>query len=95
MFSNKGIFVLNLVCRDERLREKVLVDLRNTFKSVVSYKLEEDVNEILYCQNIKYEAKKWNETMEKSAKHINELLKKEQNYSEIIDIPEFLEQLEI
>lgn len=70
-------------------------DLKNTFKSVVSYKLDEDVNEILYCQNNEYEAKKWNDTMEKSAKHINELLKKEQNYSEVIDVQEFLEQLKM
>lgn len=83
------------MCRDEKLRDKVLIDLRNTFKSVVSYKLDEDVNEILYCQNVDYDAKKWNETMEKSAKHINDILRKEQNYSETIDIEEFLEQLKI
>lgn len=90
-----GIFILNLVCRDEKLRDKVLVDLKNTFASVVSYKLDEDVNEILYCQNTTYEASKWNEAMDKSAKHINELLKKEQNVSEIIDIQEFLDQLKV
>lgn len=90
-----GIFILNLVCRDEKLRDNVLADLRKTFISVVSYKLDEDVNEILYCQNVEYDAKKWTEAMEKSAKHINELLKKEQNYSEIVDIQEFLEQLKV
>lgn len=58
-------------------------------------KLKEDVNEIFYCQNNTYEAEKWVDTMKKSAKHINDLLKKEQNYSEEIDIQEFLEQLEM
>lgn len=90
-----GIFILNLVCRDEKLRDQVLSDLKTTFKSVVSYKLDEDVNEILYCQNVEYDAKRWNEAMEKSAKHLNELLKKEQNYSEIIEVQEFLEQLKV
>lgn len=83
------------MCRDEKLRDKVLIDLRKTFKSVVSYKLDEDVNEILYCQNVDYDAMKWNETMEKSAKHINDILRKEQSYSETIDTEEFLEQLKI
>lgn len=83
------------MCRDEKLRDNVLIDLRNTFSSVISYKLDEDVNEILYCQNSEYDAKQWNEAMEKSAKYINDLLKKEQNYSEIIDVQEFLEQLKV
>lgn len=90
-----GIFILNLVCRDEKLRDQILIDLKKTFKSVVSYKLDEDVNEILYCQNIEYDGKKWNEAMEKSAKHLNELLRKEQNHSEIIEVQEFLEQLKV
>lgn len=90
-----GIFVLNLVCRDEKLRDQVLNDLKKTFKSVVSYKLDEDVNEILYCQNVEYDSKRWCDAMEKSAKHLNELLKKEQNYSEIIEVQEFLEQLKV
>ncbi|XP_031632112.1 eEF1A lysine and N-terminal methyltransferase homolog [Contarinia nasturtii] len=95
LIRDTGIFILNLVCRDEKLREKVLVDLRSTFSSVVSYKLVEDVNEILYCQNVAYDGKKWNDAMEKSAKHINELLQKEQNYSEIIEVQEFLDQIKI
>lgn len=83
------------MCRDEKLREKVFADLKATFTSIVSYKLDEDVNEILYCQCVEYDASKWNEMMEKSAKHINELLKKEQQVSEMIDIQEFLEQLKV
>lgn len=61
----------------------------------MSYKLDEDVNEILYCQNNEYDSKIWNDAMEKSAKYINEILKKEQTYSEVIDIEEFTEQLKI
>lgn len=84
-----------MVCRDEKLRENVLIDLKKTFNSVVSYKLDEDVNEILYCQNYEYDAKKWKEAMDKSAKHINDILKKEQNYSEVVDVQEFLDQLKV
>lgn len=83
------------MCRDEKLREQVFKDLKKTFSSVVSYKLDEDVNEIIYCQNIEHDAKKWKEAMEKSAKYINEILKKEQNYSEVVDVQEFLEELKM
>lgn len=95
LIHDNGIFVLNLVCRDEQLREKVLNDLRNTFKSVVSYKLDEDVNEILYCQNIPFETNKWNKTMEKSTKHLNDILKNVDSYSHVIDTQELLQQLKI
>lgn len=84
-----------MVSRDEKLRDKVLVDLKKTFKTVVSYKLDEDVNEVLYCQNIEYDAKKWNAAMEKSIKFINDLMKKEQNSSKTIDLTEFMEQLKV
>lgn len=81
--------------RDEKLRDNVLVDLKKTFKTVVSYKLDEDVNEVIYCQNIEYDATKWNAAMEKSVKFINDLLKKEQNSSKTIDLTEFMEQLKV
>lgn len=83
------------MCRDEKLHDQILIDLKTAFNSVVSYKLDEDVNEILYCQNIEYDGKRWHEAMEKTAKHLNELLRKEQNYSEIIEVQEFLEQLKV
>lgn len=61
----------------------------------MSYKLCEDVNEIVFCRNIECDAKTWNDGMEKAAKHINDLLKKEPNHSEIIDVEEFIEKLQI
>lgn len=81
--------------RDEKLRDSVLVDLKKTFKTVVSYKLDEDVNEVLYCQNIEYDATQWNAAMEKSIKFINDRMKKEQNSSKTIDLDEFMKQLKV
>ncbi|XP_059608675.1 eEF1A lysine and N-terminal methyltransferase homolog [Phlebotomus argentipes] len=46
-----GMFVLNLVCRDESVREAVVKRLKSVFRSVCRYKLETDLNEILYCWN--------------------------------------------
>lgn len=84
-----------MVCRDDKLRDNVLRDLKNTFKAVISYKLDEDVNEILYCQNVEHDTAKWMDAMEKSAKHINDLLNKEQKSSDTIEVQAFLEQLKL
>ena len=46
-----GMLVLNLVCRDSVLRADIVKDLSLIWPSVLSYKLEEEVNEILFCSN--------------------------------------------
>ena len=51
LIGNEGLFVLNLVCRDEELRNTVICDLKKSFNTIYSYKLDEELNEILYCQN--------------------------------------------
>ncbi|CAB4067056.1 unnamed protein product [Lepeophtheirus salmonis] len=48
---DNGMLVLNLVCRDPLLREAAIKDLQSVFKKVRSYKIPEEVNEILYCQD--------------------------------------------
>lgn len=91
--KDNGIFILNLVCRDDKLRENVLIDLKKSFETVVSYKLEEDVNEILYCQNVKHDPVEWKNAMEKSVKNINDLLTKENNALELIEVQDFINVL--
>ncbi|XP_029888639.2 eEF1A lysine and N-terminal methyltransferase isoform X1 [Aquila chrysaetos chrysaetos] len=46
----EGVFVLNLVCRDARLKESVLATLREVFPLLYARRIEEEVNEILFCQ---------------------------------------------
>ncbi|XP_051661991.1 eEF1A lysine and N-terminal methyltransferase isoform X2 [Manacus candei] len=46
----EGIFVLNLVCRDARLKESVLATLRDVFPLLYTRRIEGEVNEILFCQ---------------------------------------------
>lgn len=49
-FSTAGVFVLNLVCRDARLKESVLATLREVFPLLYARRIDEEVNEILFCQ---------------------------------------------
>lgn len=44
-----GIFVLNLVCRDDTLKATIIETLSKMFPSAISYKLEDEVNEVVYC----------------------------------------------
>ncbi|CAH2311827.1 methyltransferase 13 isoform X1 [Pelobates cultripes] len=44
-----GIFVLNLVCRDSALNESVIKVLRDVFPLIYKQKIEDEVNEILFC----------------------------------------------
>ena len=92
-----GVFILNLVCRDEKLREQVIIDLKQSFKSVCSYKLEEDVNEILYCRNTdNFNMKKWRKCLETASKSLNELSKLQKVTSEeLIEVQDFLKNLKL
>jgi hypothetical protein len=40
---------LNLACRDPLLRSEVIQDIHRIFQTVWSYKVPEEVNEILFC----------------------------------------------
>ncbi|XP_064003324.1 eEF1A lysine and N-terminal methyltransferase isoform X5 [Pogoniulus pusillus] len=46
----EGVFMLNLVCRDARLKESVLATLREVFPLLYARRIEGEVNEILFCQ---------------------------------------------
>lgn len=49
LLQKNGLFVLNVVLRDETLRPTVVQSLQNSFKMTVAYKLEEDLNEVHMC----------------------------------------------
>lgn len=96
LIGTSGVFVLNLVCRDNTLRDQVVHDLRQYFSSICTFKLDEDLNEIIYCRNLPLTSSEWQQSLEKSAKQINTLSKKQKiDESCLIDINEFIEGLKI
>ncbi|XP_042318478.1 eEF1A lysine and N-terminal methyltransferase [Sceloporus undulatus] len=50
LLKTEGIFILNLVCRDPLLRNDALATLKEIFPLLYTHKIEEEVNEILFCQ---------------------------------------------
>ncbi|XP_060722694.1 eEF1A lysine and N-terminal methyltransferase [Tachysurus vachellii] len=49
LLTPRGVFMLNLVCRDSALRQSVLERLQALFPSVLSRPIEGEVNEVLLC----------------------------------------------
>lgn len=86
------------MCRDEKLREQVLIDLRQSFRSICSYKLDEDVNEVLYCRNdATFESlPAWKSNFEIAAKNLNSLTKEYKiSNDEVVDVADFLKELKL
>lgn len=89
-----GIFILNLVCRDAKLKKKTLEDLRRSFKSIASVPLEEEVNEVVFCSTSKSaeEIKKW---VKDSANKANIFAKKAKAKDELLNVTELCSNLSI
>ncbi|KAK9510037.1 hypothetical protein O3M35_004910 [Rhynocoris fuscipes] len=49
LLTPTGVFVLNLVCRDKNIRRDIYKRIEKTFETVGSVKLEDDLNEIIFC----------------------------------------------
>ncbi|XP_066286326.1 eEF1A lysine and N-terminal methyltransferase-like isoform X1 [Branchiostoma lanceolatum] len=49
ILNEDGLFILNLSCRDMTLRASVVETVRSVFPRILSKKIEDEVNEILFC----------------------------------------------
>ncbi|XP_054742022.1 eEF1A lysine and N-terminal methyltransferase homolog [Anastrepha obliqua] len=98
IIGDKGLFVLNLVCRDEALRDEALQQLRAAFKAVCSYKLDEDINEVIYCSNSeKYKSiAEWKKDLGAAARRLNNSAKEQKlQKDDMLEVTEFINELNI
>lgn len=84
--TSNGLFIVNIVLRDNKLRPGVVKSLQKHFKLVVSYKLEHDLNEIFLCFNYDVAIEKIREQFSASGKEINQFFKKHKNIQLINNI---------
>lgn len=87
LLPSDGVFILNFVCRDNASRDQTIKTLRQVFKAILSYKLEEDVNEIFFC--FKSPVEDFKEKFKKSGLKLNSIKRG------LVDLPELLEKLEL
>ena len=92
-----GMLVLNLVCRDSVLRSRVMAGLAEVWDGIVSYKLEEEVNEIVFCSNAqKLKTGEVKQTITNAFKLVNDHVRKAtKEKDELIDLEDSLKLLKV
>lgn len=98
IIGEKGLFILNLVCRDDVLRTNALKSLKNIFPAICTYKLDEDINEVVYCTNNDKltNLKNWKKTLSAAGRNLNVTVKtKKLSEDELLDVTEFMNDLKL
>jgi SAM-dependent methyltransferase len=90
-----GFFILNLVLRDSSLRPSILNTLKNKFETVVSYRLAEDLNEILICGRDKMDSEIVKRSLAEGTNEINNFFKRNQSHCDDVELEEYFNNLKI
>ncbi|XP_011499708.1 PREDICTED: methyltransferase-like protein 13 [Ceratosolen solmsi marchali] len=94
--TNDGLIIVNLVARNEKIRNEVLNDFRKIYKFVASYKLNEDINEIIFCYKNEKDFQIWKNMVLESAEELNKQVKSNDSaVEEIFEISSVLDNLKL
>ncbi|XP_027146469.1 eEF1A lysine and N-terminal methyltransferase [Larimichthys crocea] len=103
LLTSRGVFILNLVCRDSALRKSVSERVSAVFPTILSRKIEGEVNEVLLCSRgeknkTQTDADRILSSTKQSAKSLQSALCSNRtgtNSSPHIDIAELLKDLKV
>jgi spermidine synthase len=95
VIGGSGFFILNLVLRDSSLRPSILNTLKNKFETVVSYRLAEDLNEILICGRDKMDSEIVKRSLAEGTNEINNFFKRNQSHCDDVELEEYFNNLKI
>ncbi|KAI4498610.1 hypothetical protein M0802_006316 [Mischocyttarus mexicanus] len=95
--AENGLFILNLVIRDSTLKQKAKDDLKSIFVSVVSYTLQDYVNDVFMCSINTKESKEWRNQIKKAVVDLNEKAIKRKVFasSDAFDVSSLVKNLSI
>ena len=93
--SSEGFFILNIVARNKLLRDEVISNLNKMYKFVASYKVSQDVNEIIFCGKNKISFDEWKNSIKKTSVYLNKQVKKHTSSKEILEISSLLENFKL
>lgn len=95
--TEDGLFILNIVSRDSTLKKKVKDDLKSIFASMISYNLQDYVNDIIMCSINTKEPKEWRNKVRKAIMDLNEQAVKRKVFapSEVFDVSSLVKNLSI
>ncbi|CAG9825256.1 unnamed protein product [Phaedon cochleariae] len=89
IIGTTGLFVLNLALRDQELRPTVVKNLKRHFQTILSYKLQEDLNEIFTCMNAPIQM----DHLKDACVELNNLFKKHNIRENGVDVEKFMSVL--
>lgn len=98
ILSPRGLFILNLVCRDPVLRKSVLERVRSVFPMILSQNIAEEINEVLLCFRDEKDATHTLESLSQTAKNFQSTLSSDRTEPKRrprIDIAEVLKDLKL
>nr|XP_026490448.1 methyltransferase-like protein 13 [Vanessa tameamea] len=94
LLRTRGHFILNLVCRDTQLQESIIETLKQHFKHLVTVKLYEEVNEIVFATNSDNDYTLDN--MEAAAKSLNQTARQKNLVNlKCVDLKDFIQSINI
>ncbi|KAL0848842.1 hypothetical protein ABMA28_013262 [Loxostege sticticalis] len=93
ILTENGHFILNLVCRDTTLQESILETIKSHFKHIVTVKLYEEVNEIVFASNGSTYTK---DGFEEAIKSLNQIAR-QKNLVKVrcVDLKDFMQSTNI
>lgn len=94
--STDGLFILNLVIRNQALRQGVIDDLKKVFKFISTCSLQNDVNEIVVASMNSYGVKEWTGRIGKAGANLNDQANTQKLSSDdLINVSSLLEALKV
>ncbi|XP_061540455.1 eEF1A lysine and N-terminal methyltransferase isoform X1 [Phycodurus eques] len=92
LLTPKGIFILNLVCRDSTLRKDVLERVSRIFPAILSRKIDGEVNEVLLCRR---ESVGNMPSLKQAGHDLQRALRSGMTHNPKIDIAELLKDMKV
>ncbi|XP_077390994.1 eEF1A lysine and N-terminal methyltransferase isoform X1 [Festucalex cinctus] len=94
LLTSKGIFILNLVCRDSVLRKDVLERVSGVFPAILSRKIDGEVNEVLLCRR-QGDGVAVLPSLKQAGHDLQRALRSGVNHSPKIDIADLLKDMKV
>nr|XP_033331723.1 eEF1A lysine and N-terminal methyltransferase homolog isoform X2 [Megalopta genalis] len=95
--TSDGIFILNLVSRDQNIKKKVKNDLMSVFKCIACCSIQDAVNEIILCSISENDSSEWINKLKAAAITLNKQVtaRKLLSNADMFDLSFFMENLSV
>ncbi|XP_023014100.2 eEF1A lysine and N-terminal methyltransferase homolog [Leptinotarsa decemlineata] len=89
ILGTTGLFIVNVVLRDQSMRPELLNNIKKHFEAILSYKLQDDLNEIFICSKSKIKM----DTLKDGCRELNNFFRKHNISENSVDLDMFMTRL--